>query len=202
MRYEGAGLGLSIVSQLLEQMGSTLQVDTEQVSGTRFHFQLDLATAHENELDLVLLEGRAVALSGDGSRLLLVDDVEQNRESMADLLAGYGFEVMVAASGEEAVSLLAEQRFDALITDQMMAGFDGWQLLAWVREHKPELPVLLYSAAPPLRPSHVAAELVFDAALLKPADGGELIEQIARLLEHRLEAVSYTHLTLPTICSV
>lgn len=188
VRYEGAGLGLSIVSQLLEQMGSTLQVDTEQVSGTRFHFQLDLATAHENELDLVLLEGRAVALSGDGSRLLLVDDVEQNRESMADLLAGYGFEVMVAASGEEAVSLLAEQRFDALITDQMMAGFDGWQLLAWVREHKPELPVLLYSAAPPLRPSHVAAELVFDAALLKPADGGELIEQIARLLEHRLEA--------------
>lgn len=182
-RYEGSGLGLSIVNQLLEQMGSELLIETTPGKGSRFSFQLRLAPAAEHELDVVLEEGRGIAIAGDDRRVLIVDDSEQNRESISDLLGGYGFDTDVAEDGEQALQLLGEARFDLLITDQMMPVLDGWGLLSAVRRLHPELPVLLYSAAPPLRPAACSAALAFDGALLKPADGSELLDQVARLLD-------------------
>lgn len=182
-RYEGSGLGLSIVNQLLEQMGSELLIDTRPGHGSCFSFHLLLATADEHELDVVMEESRGIAIRGEDRRVLIVDDTEQNRESISDLLGGYGFDTFVAEDGAQALLALEETAFDLLITDQMMPVMDGWQLLSAVRTSYPALPVLLYSAAPPLRPASCSPALAFDAALLKPADGGELLEQIARLLD-------------------
>lgn len=182
-RYEGSGLGLSIVSQLLEQMGAELLIDTQPGQGSRFSFHLVLALADEHELDVVMEEGRGVSIRGDERRVLIVDDSEQNRESISDLLGGYGFDTVTAEDGEQALAALEDGAFDLLITDQMMPVMDGWGLLSAVRVSYPHLPVLLYSAAPPLRPASSSASLAFDAALLKPADGSELLEQVAGLLE-------------------
>lgn len=182
-KFEGTGLGLSIVSQLLQQMGSELQIDAALGAGSHFSFRLKLLRADEHELDMVMAEGRSVAILGDGRRVLIADDIEQNREGISDLLGGYGFDTVVAEDGAQALELLREATFDLLITDQMMPGLNGWQLLTAVRALQPQLPVLLYSAAPPLRPASADPALTFDAALLKPADGGELLEQVARLLE-------------------
>jgi len=182
-RYEGSGLGLSIVSQLLEQMGAELLIDTQPGQGSRFSFHLVLALADEHELDVVMEEGRGVSIRGDDRRVLIVDDSEQNRESISDLLGGYGFDTVTAEDGEQALAALEDGAFDLLITDQMMPVMDGWGLLSAVRVSHPHLPVLLYSAAPPLRPLSSSASLAFDAALLKPADGGELLEQVAGLLD-------------------
>lgn len=182
-RYEGSGLGLSIVNQLLEQMGAELLIDTRPGHGSCFSFHLLLAIADEHELDVVMEESRGIAIRGEDRRVLIVDDTEQNRESISDLLGGYGFDTFVAEDGAQALLALEETNFDLLITDQMMPVIDGWQLLSAVRTSYPALPVLLYSAAPPLRPASCNPALAFDAALLKPADGGELLEQIARLLD-------------------
>ncbi|HEY1029727.1 MAG TPA: ATP-binding protein [Pseudomonas sp.] len=182
-RYEGSGLGLSIVNQLLEQMGAELLIDTRPGHGSCFSFHLLLATADEHELDVVMEESRGIAIRGEDRRVLIVDDTGQNRESISDLLGGYGFDTFVAEDGAQALLALEETTFDLLITDQMMPVIDGWQLLSAVRTSYPALPVLLYSAAPPLRPASCSPALAFDAALLKPADGGELLEQIARLLD-------------------
>jgi len=182
-RYDGSGLGLSIVNQLLEQMGAQLLIDTGPEQGSRFSFHLVLVTAAEDELDVVMEESRGIAVRGDDRRVLIVDDSEQNRESISDLLGGYGFDTLVVEDGAQALQALEEATFDLLITDQMMPVMDGWQLLSAVRTSYPALPVLLYSAAPPLRPASCSPALAFDAALLKPADGGELLEQIARLLD-------------------
>ncbi|MDD2055743.1 response regulator [Pseudomonas putida] len=79
-------------------------------------------------------------------------------------------------------SLVPGKPFDWLISDQMMPRMDGWQLLASVRVRWPQLPVLLYSAAPPLRDGNWPEALAFDACLLKPASSGELLAVIAGLL--------------------
>lgn len=179
---EGTGLGLSIVSQLLQQMGGELQLTSSPAArGCQFSFQLQLALASEEELDVVV-EGMGASIHGDGRCILLVDDIAQNREGLSDLLGGYGFDVLTAANGEQALALLAQHPVDLLITDQMMPVRDGWWLLQQVRERGAQLPVLLYSAAPPLRPAKVSPVLAFDDALLKPADSGELLERVAQLL--------------------
>lgn len=59
------------------------------------------------------------------------------------------------SGGAPALTLLQTSAVDLLISDQMMVPKDGWALLCQVREHYPELPVLLDSARPPLRPRWV-----------------------------------------------
>lgn len=80
-------------------------------------------------------------------------------------------------------TLTAEQAVDLRVTDQVMPEVNGWELLAPARDCQPQMPVLLYSAGPPLCPRGVADGLHFDAAVLKPAGSVELIKQIEQLLE-------------------
>lgn len=179
-RYEGSGLGLSIVTQLLERMDSRLEPQATG-QGSHFSFRLQLNCAQEHDLENGLVDNNATPLDGQGKHVLLVDDVEQNSEWLYDLLAGYGFDVSMAANGEDALACLAQQPIDLLISDQMMPGMDGWELLREVRERWRHLPVMLYSAVPPRRPQDYPADLAFDAVLLKPADSRELLAWVKAL---------------------
>ncbi|WP_263144995.1 hybrid sensor histidine kinase/response regulator [Pseudomonas alcaligenes] len=181
-RRDGSGLGLSIVTQLLQHMGSRLDVDAREEGGSRFGFSLILECAAEHDMDFDLVESHPARVDGAGLGILLVDDVEQNLDWLGDLLTGYGFDVERAADGQAALARLEAARVDLVVTDQMMAGMDGWQLLQRVRAEWPGLPVVLYSAAPPRRPAGVPASLDFDAVLLKPASSGDLLACIAQTL--------------------
>ncbi|MDU9039273.1 7TM-DISM domain-containing protein [Pseudomonas corrugata] len=182
-RYEGSGLGLSIVAQLLERMGSRLEPQASEQGGSRFSFRLQLKFAQEHELENGIVDSHAEPFDGQGLHVLLVDDVEQNGEWLYDLLAGYGCDVSLAANGEDALACLAQQPVDLLISDQMMPGMDGWALLRRVREHGHDCPVLLYSAVPPRRPGGYPQDLTFDAVLLKPADSRELLAWVKALTD-------------------
>lgn len=181
-RHEGSGLGLSIVTQLLERMNSRLEPQATEQGGSRFAFRLELNCAREQDLESGIVDNNVAALDGRGQHILLVDDVEQNCEWLYDLLAGYGFDVSIAASGEQALACLDEQRVDLLISDQMMPGMDGWALLRRARDQWRQLPVMLYSAVPARRPKDYPRGLEFDAVLLKPADSRELLACVSRLV--------------------
>ncbi|MGY2183754.1 hybrid sensor histidine kinase/response regulator [Pseudomonas agarici] len=180
-RYEGCGLGLSIVTQLLERMNSRLEPQTTEQGGSRFNFRLQLKYAREQELENGILDNNTAPFDGQGKHILLVDDIGQNCEWLYDLLAGYGFEVSIAATGQEALVGLGEQQVDLLISDQIMPGMSGWELLRRVRGRWCSLPVMLYSAVPARRPNDHPADLVFDAVLLKPADSSELLACVKAL---------------------
>lgn len=186
--YEGSGLGLSIVAQLLGAMGGELRIERAEPRGSRFTFALDLQPASEDDLDAMFGESFAGAVSGAGRRVLVVDDVAMNREWLCDLLEGYGFETQSAADGEEALERLREEPFDLVLCDQSMPRMDGWALLRALRVGWPRLPALLYSAAPAQRPAGFSERLDFDACLLKPSDTAELLRTIDGLIGRRLHA--------------
>jgi signal transduction histidine kinase/CheY-like chemotaxis protein len=180
-RYEGSGLGLAIVNQLLAAMDSRLQIESPAQGGSRMQFVLDLEIAHEEQLDGPLLETTADHIEGGGRCILVVDDIPMNREWLCDLLGGYGFDPVAAIGGQEALEYLQRHSVDLLLTDQGMPGMDGWALLDAVRQRRPALPVVLYSAAPPRRPAGLPFDLNFDAMLLKPVDAAELLRCIDEL---------------------
>ncbi|QBZ91810.1 hybrid sensor histidine kinase/response regulator [Pseudomonas viciae] len=180
-RYEGSGLGLSIVTQLLERMNSRLEPQATEQGGSRFTFRLQLEYAREQDLESGIVDNNVAPFDGQGKHILLVDDIEQNCEWLYDLLAGYGFDVSMVATGEDALVCLGEQRVDLLISDQMMPGMDGWELLRRVRDRWRHVPVMLYSAVPARRPNAHPTDLVFDAVLLKPADSRELLACVKTL---------------------
>ncbi|WP_434773242.1 hybrid sensor histidine kinase/response regulator [Pseudomonas entomophila] len=186
-RVAGSGLGLSIVTQLLDAMGSELSVESNAGVGSCFGFELVLQTANEEAMDAVFVE-RHVEVEGEQRQLLLVDDQPGNRIWLTDLLNGYGFQAVAVANGVEALQVLQSMPVDLVLCDQMMPTMDGWELLRHVREGWPDLPVILYSAAPPRMPQGLEG-LAFDATLLKPADSADLLERIDSLTRHRVTTV-------------
>ena len=184
---DGFGLGLSIVVELLKQMDAALQVNSVPGGGSAFSFALQLEVGSEEEVDSVFHEDYASGVDGDGFSILLVDDVELTREFLGDLLLGYGFDVVTVATAEEALEELERSPFDLLVTDQLMPGIDGWELLQVVRSRYGALPVLLYSSLPP-RPKAAYSDLAFDASLLKPSSTEALLEQVQSLCERRRQA--------------
>jgi len=185
---EGNGLGLSIVAQWLDRMHSRLQVKQVATGGSEFTFVLDLALASEAEVGSSLLDDDPVDenLDGRGRVIVVVDDQPQNRDMVCDLLDSYGFASFPAGDGGEALALVEQQGAAMVITDQYMAGMDGWMLLGALRQAHPQLPVVLCSASPPRRPASCPPDLDFDAVLIKPTS----VRQLLQVVVSRLDAVS------------
>jgi CheY-like chemotaxis protein len=140
---KGTGLGLSMVHGLASQLGGTITIQSQPGLGTNVELWLPQGSA---------VGGDEVPL-GDGPNpelvcgtALLVDDEELVRMSTADMLADLGYAVIEAASGEEAMGLLqAGTHFDLLVTDHLMPGMTGTDLIHAVRAAKPGTSVLLVS---------------------------------------------------------
>jgi len=113
--------------------------------------------------------------------VLLVDDDDQIREALSDDLEAHGYEVAVAATGEEALRRLrAGPRPCALLLDLLMPGMDGAELLAKVRaeEGLAGLPVIVLTG---LASSKLKRLLRAEAVLLKPFDTSELCRELDRV---------------------
>ncbi|HWI65305.1 MAG TPA: sigma 54-interacting transcriptional regulator [Symbiobacteriaceae bacterium] len=78
-----------------------------------------------------------------GASVLLVDDDPELRTGMADYLSRSGYQVTTAPGTEEALALMAQERFDIVVSDWIMPGTTGLQLLEKVRGAQPQLPFLL-----------------------------------------------------------
>lgn len=180
--YEGAGLGLYIVRQLLDSMNSELLFESAEQKGVRCSFILHLQLAAEQELEQVFVESFAASEEGRQRTVLIVDDVAITREMLYELLAGYDYNPLTCSSAAEALIMLREYPVDIIVTDQVMPGMDGWDLLRNVRKEWPQLAILLYSAKPPQRPRALADSLNFDGCLLKPASSAELLAKLGQLL--------------------
>ena len=172
----GFGLGLAICRQLVRLMGSDIQVQSTPGQGSDFSFTLLTAEANEGDVIAAPLHWESSVsswqLDGSAHHILIVDDMREQRELMTDILTSLSFNVLQSDSARQAIELLQGPLgacVDLVLTDQVMHGGDGWDLLLWCRQNRAELPVVLLSATPASeQKSSAAAGLKFNAQLLKP----------------------------------
>jgi CheY-like chemotaxis protein len=140
---KGTGLGLSMVHGLASQLGGALTIQSRPGLGTNVELWLPQSSAIAGKEASLGNEPTPQLLSGTA---LLVDDEELVRMSTADMLVDLGYAVIEAVSGEEAMRLVREgKHFDILVTDHLMPGMTGTDLIQAVRSAKPGTPVLLVS---------------------------------------------------------
>src|SRR5256885_16130394 len=119
------------------------------------------------------------------ARILIVDDQEMMRDSLATTLVREGHEVVAAGDGQAAMTRLSNgTRFDLLITDLKMPRMTGIELLADVKKLRPELPVVLMTAFATVQTAVEAMKLGAYDYIQKPFDGDEIKLLVDRTLEH------------------
>lgn len=119
------------------------------------------------------------------AKILIVDDELIIRESLKGWLERDGYEIMTAASGEEALELLKTNRFDILLVDIQMDGMSGIDVLKLVKEHYPDIDVIMITAFGSIPSSVQAMKIGAYDYLLKPFDPEELGVLIEKLISHQ-----------------
>ena len=109
--------------------------------------------------------------------ILLVDDEEGYRELIARLLTKAGYEVLQAADGLEALSLLEESKVDLVISDILMPALNGYALVARLRAKWPAMPVILTTGFLPAAKTMMNGSVDF---IPKPINADTLIDMIHR----------------------
>ena len=143
---KGTGLGLSMVHGLAEQSGGRLVLQSRPGEGTRAEIWLPVAQAESEEAaaEPHASEATATGRSAAGVRVLVVDDDSLVLMNTAAMLDDLGYAVIEATSGEQALRVLRQGRgVDLVITDQLMPGMTGTQLIAAIRSEWPDIPVIL-----------------------------------------------------------
>ena len=116
-------------------------------------------------------------------RVLVADDEPNIRTSLKRYLELDGAEVVTAENGLSAQRRLRGEAFAAAIIDLKMPGLDGLELLRWIRQERPRLPVVMISAYGEVADAVAAIKLGADDYIVKPFDPEELILRVTRLVE-------------------
>jgi PAS domain S-box-containing protein len=177
---KGTGLGVSMVHGLAAQSGGALRLTSTPGKGTTAEIYLPLAAA---EVKSEKIEPARAAIAPAGGTVLLVDDEDLVRTGTAQLLQDFGYRVVEAGSGAEALVQLRRRGhdFDALVTDFLMPGMNGASLAAEARAIVPDLPILLITGYSNIADG-AGAEL---PRLTKPFRQADLAAQVARVIASR-----------------
>jgi len=117
--------------------------------------------------------------------ILVVEDQDSARESLAELLRGEGYEVREAADGNVAKDLINKLDVDVILTDLMMPGADGIEVLKHAREVSPQTLIMLMTAHASVDTAVEALRLGAQDYLLKPLIFEDVMRKVERLISHR-----------------
>ncbi len=117
--------------------------------------------------------------------VLVVDDEMLVRDLYRTWLENAGYRVLVATNAQEAQEILRKQPVDVLVSDIRMAQQTGIDLLAWAREHDPDLPVILVTGYPAVDSAVAALRLQAYDYLVKPVEEETLLHTVHRATEYR-----------------
>jgi PAS domain S-box-containing protein len=190
--YGGTGLGLAISRQLVSLMAGEIGVTSKLGTGSTFWFEITLPTAHADECT----EHEASApqpLSLKGKRILVVDDVDLNRELMLAMLSKYGCTIDLAVDGVGALDALKAQAFDLVLMDCQMPVMDGFAATRAIRRQAgpaAAMPIIALTAS--AQPEHLARcrQAGMDEHLTKPLEPRALEDVLRRFLSPANAAVS------------
>jgi signal transduction histidine kinase/ActR/RegA family two-component response regulator len=185
-RFEGAGMGLTIVQGLVKLFGGTVEVASKVGEGTTFTVTIPVTSVAAAEPPDVTANAEP---GGARPCVLIVDDNRLIRESLSEMVAYMGFDAHAVANADDALAWLDARRCDVVLLDLHMPERDGYTFLAdFAARGGPSagVPVIVVSAYAPDGDNDAdAGSRPFFEALLKPVHYEELRSALQRALASR-----------------
>lgn len=182
---KGTGLGLSQVYGMAQQSGGAARVVSEQGVGTTVEIWLRAATNMDEAEPAPLAQ---MPVASQPARILIVEDDDFVRASMVSSLEALGHQVTQAADGEAGLAALQRARPELLITDYLMPGMTGADLMVRTRTMFPGLPMIIATGYADMK----AIEQVIgdDIVLRKPFQLAELAVSVGQALDRQRQRES------------
>ncbi len=167
----GTGLGLAIAKKHLEFMNSKLNLSSVESVGTHIHFTVSLLPGKKEQEDHFSSSQSIVGLvEGVTVKVLVVDDLMENRDVLSGLLSNIGAEVFEAENGEKAIEIVHAQQLDIVFLDIRMPNMRGEEVLETIRKDGQfaELKIVAITASAIDRPGKHFLDIGFDEYITKP----------------------------------
>lgn len=178
-----SGLGLAICRMLVERMGGSIGVESDEGWGSTFWLMLPLEPARE----AAVVVAPAVAASSTGRTALVVEDNRINQQVAVGLLKRLGVTARTADDGQAALAMLADTRYDVVFMDVQMPGLDGLEATRRLRngqagELNRTVPVIAMTGNVTRQDRQACTDAGMNDYVAKPISGDRLQEAIVRAL--------------------
>ena len=186
---QGTGLGLSITRSIMDLMGGTIAVDTEQGRGTEFTVNVTFPKAETHREEEPENTDESKPFDFSGISVLLVEDNEINREIASMILSQEGFVIDTAENGRIAVDKVEENdpgHYDLILMDVQMPVMDGYTATRTIRAlgdpERARVPIVAMTANAFKEDVDAANEAGMDGHIAKPLDVHKMMSEIRRVL--------------------
>jgi len=192
---EGTGLGLNLSANLLELMGSNLQIDSEVGKGSTFFFEIEQDIIDDEpmgswENDTNTIEAVKQQFESPDAKILIVDDNKINRKTISYLLKRTKANVTLAESGYKCLDLIKDNKYDLIFLDHQMPDLNGIDTIALMKQMEDNLckdtPVIAFTADAAPESIKLYEECGFVGHLIKPVDPLSLDNALLKYLPERL----------------
>lgn len=178
----GTGLGLSVSYSIIERHEGSISVTSEPGEGTTFTIDLPAVVAESSFAGVLETIDEIPSLN-----ILVIDDEEAVRETLADMLIANDHRVVMVESGLEAVAKLRTESFDFVFTDLAMPEMDGWETARAIRKEQPDMKIVLVTGYGPNTTPPPGEEDLVDGIIGKPFDFAQVGSTISNLVAQAAE---------------
>jgi len=184
-KYGGTGLGLAISKRLASMMGGELSVESQEGKGSNFIvkiYNIDVSNI-QVETQSQLQENLDNQIIFEKSKILVVDDIENNRELIKSNFEDSDIEVITANDGLEAIEAFKLNHPDLILMDIRMPNMDGYEAAQKIKEIR-NVPIIALTASVMKDEYDQVKSTNFDGYLRKPVLKKDLILKLSKFLPH------------------
>lgn len=202
-KYGGTGLGLAITKRLVEMMKGRITLESQPGRGSRFEITLmDVRVASKKMPPDPFPEPLGVGADRfEFATVLVVDDVQSNRDLIRETLLRCGLEILEAVNGAQALHLVEETDPALILMDIRMPVMDGYETTRKIRENPDtaDIPIIALTASVSARSKETMMEKGFDDFLAKPIVMDDLMTVLSNFLTVETKALPVAENQVKTV---